>query len=42
MQIINFVIMMISFFSMTTPIGLQVGGKHRDYGHAFTSTTAFL
>lgn len=42
MQIINFLVMMISFLSMTKTIGLWVGGKPRDYGRAFTSTTVFL
>lgn len=42
MQIINFLITVISFLSMTKITGLQVGGQHRDYGHAFISTTALL
>lgn len=42
MQIINFLIVMISFLSITKTIGLWVGGKHRDFGHAFTSTTVLL
>lgn len=42
MQIINLLIMMISFLTMTKTIGLRVEGKHRDYGHAFISTTVFL